>query len=81
MRVLVIHQNFPGQFAHLVRTWSQRAGWDVRGLGRDTAPGLPGFNALMRYKPTCARWKTPRCTAKPLRAPCSHCVNQALCPM
>ena len=51
MRVLVIHQNFPGQFAHLVRTWSQRPGWDVRGLGRDTAPGLPGFNALTRYTP------------------------------
>jgi len=54
MRVLVIHQNFPGQFAHLVRTWSQRPGWDVRGLGRDTAPGLPGFRALMRYKPARA---------------------------
>ncbi|MBX9716137.1 MAG: glycosyltransferase family 4 protein [Burkholderiaceae bacterium] len=54
MRVLVIHQNFPGQFSHLVRTWSQRPGWDVRGLGRDTAPGLHGFNALMRYKPARA---------------------------
>ena len=54
MRVLVIHQNFPGQFALLVRTWSQRAGWDVRGLGRDTAPGLPDFNALMRYQPARA---------------------------
>jgi glycosyltransferase involved in cell wall biosynthesis len=54
MRVLVIHQNFPGQFAHLVRTWSQRPGWDVRGLGRDTAPGLPGFNALTRYAPARA---------------------------
>ncbi len=54
MRVLVIHQNFPGQFAHLVRTWSERPGWDVRGLGRDTAPGLPGFNALTRYAPARA---------------------------
>jgi glycosyltransferase involved in cell wall biosynthesis len=50
MRLLVIHQNFPGQFGHFVRTWSQRPGWDVRGLGRDTAPGLPGFDMLMRYK-------------------------------
>ena len=49
MRVLVIHQNFPGQFGHLVRTWSRRPGWDVRGLGRDTAPGLRGFDALQRY--------------------------------
>lgn len=50
MRILVIHQNFPGQFGHLVRAWAQRPGWDVRGLGRDTAPGLPGFNALQRYR-------------------------------
>jgi glycosyltransferase involved in cell wall biosynthesis len=49
MRLLVIHQNFPGQFGHLVRAWAQRQGWDVRGLGRDTAPGLPGFDKLYRY--------------------------------
>ena len=49
MRVLVVHQNFPGQFGHLVRTWSSRLGWDVRALGRDTAPGLRGFDALQRY--------------------------------
>lgn len=35
MEVLVIHQNFPGQFAHQVRAWCQRRGWEVRGLGRD----------------------------------------------
>lgn len=50
MRLLVIHQNFPGQFGHFVRTWAQRPGWQVRGLGRDTAPGLPGFETLIRYK-------------------------------
>jgi hypothetical protein len=50
MRLLVVHQNFPGQFGHLVKAWAQRPGWDVRGLGRDTAPGLPGFDKLMRYK-------------------------------
>jgi glycosyltransferase involved in cell wall biosynthesis/DNA-binding CsgD family transcriptional regulator len=49
MRVLVIHQNFPGQFGHLVRAWSRRPGWDVRALGRDTAPSLPGFDKLTRY--------------------------------
>ena len=49
MRVLVTHQNFPGQFAHLVRAWASRPGWDVRGLGRDTAPGLAGFDAMVRY--------------------------------
>jgi glycosyltransferase involved in cell wall biosynthesis len=50
MRLLVLHQNFPGQFGHLVRAWAQRPGWDVRALGRDTAPGLPGFAGLTRYK-------------------------------
>jgi len=50
MRVLVVHQNFPGQFSHLTRAWAQRPGWDVRALGRDTAPGLPGFDNLVRYK-------------------------------
>jgi len=50
MRVLVIHQNFPGQFGHLVTAWAQRPGWDVRALARETAPGLPGFDGLLRYK-------------------------------
>ena len=50
MRLLVLHQNFPGQFGRLVRAWSQRPGWDVRAIGRDTAPGLAGFNGLNRYK-------------------------------
>lgn len=50
MLVLVIHQNFPGQFAHLVKTWSQRPGWDVRALGSETAPGLSGFKGLLRYR-------------------------------
>lgn len=50
MRVLVVHQNFPGQFGHLVQAWSRRPGWDVRGIGRDTAPGLPGFAHLARYR-------------------------------
>jgi glycosyltransferase involved in cell wall biosynthesis len=51
MRLLALHQNFPGQFGHMVRTWQQRPGWQIRGIGRDTAPGLAGFDALTRYKP------------------------------
>jgi glycosyltransferase involved in cell wall biosynthesis len=50
VRLLVLHQNFPGQFGHLVKAWSAQPGWDVRAVGRDTAPGLPGFAALARYK-------------------------------
>ncbi|MEO8298192.1 MAG: glycosyltransferase family 4 protein [Burkholderiales bacterium] len=51
MRLLVIHQNFPGQFKHLVQAWQHCPGWDVRAIGRDTAPGLPGFANLIRYQP------------------------------
>lgn len=50
MRVLVVHQNFPGQFGHLVKAWSRRPGWDVRAIGSSQAPGLPGFDKLMRYR-------------------------------
>lgn len=50
MRVLVIHQNFPGQFGHLTQVWSRRRGWDVRALGAELAPGLSGFDKLMRYR-------------------------------
>jgi glycosyltransferase involved in cell wall biosynthesis len=50
MRILIAHQNFPGQFGHLARAWSSRPGWDVRALAREGAPGLPGFTRLIRYK-------------------------------
>lgn len=40
MRLLVIHQNFPGQFRHLIPHWAKEPGWQVVGIGRDTAPGL-----------------------------------------
>nr|WP_255719785.1 glycosyltransferase family 4 protein [Pelomonas sp. P8] len=56
MRVLIIHQNFPGQFRHVAKAWSERPGWKVVGIGRDTAPGMPeleksGRLTLIRYKP------------------------------
>jgi len=49
MRLLVLHQNFPGQFRTLVQAWAARPGWEVKALGRDIAPGLPGFRGLARY--------------------------------
>jgi len=56
MRVLIVHQNFPGQFRHVAKAWSQRPGWQVVGIGRETAPGMPelersGRLTLIRYKP------------------------------
>ncbi len=56
MRMLIVHQNFPGQFRHVAKAWSQRPGWQVVGIGRETAPGMPelersGRLKLIRYKP------------------------------
>src|SRR5665213_1408365 len=50
MRILVVHQNFPGQFGHLAKTWASRPGWEVRALGRETAPGMADFSGLVRYR-------------------------------
>ncbi|MEY4564261.1 MAG: hypothetical protein RLZZ618_3538 [Pseudomonadota bacterium] len=49
MRILLIHQNFPGQFRHVAQAWAARPGWQVLAIGRDTAPGLPGIRCL-KYK-------------------------------
>jgi glycosyltransferase involved in cell wall biosynthesis len=53
MRILLIHQNFPGQFRHVAPIWARRPGWKVMAIGRDTCPGLPGVPEikLIRYRP------------------------------
>lgn len=50
MRVLFIHQNFPGQFRHIAAHLASQPGYEVLAIGRDTAPGLAGVK-LLRYKP------------------------------
>ncbi len=50
MRILIIHQNFPGQFRHVARCLLEQPGVEVLAIGRDTAPGLAGV-PLLRYKP------------------------------
>jgi glycosyltransferase involved in cell wall biosynthesis len=50
MRILVIHQNFPGQFKHIAKAWAERSGWQVIGIGREGCPGLPGVRCI-QYKP------------------------------
>ncbi len=41
MHILIIHQNFPGQFRHMASAWSGLPDWEVVGLGHETAPGMP----------------------------------------
>lgn len=50
MRVLFIHQNFPGQFRHLAAHLAKRDDVEVLAIGREQAPGLSGVR-LLRYKP------------------------------
>jgi hypothetical protein len=40
MRILLIHQNFPGQFRRIGHNWAQQPGWEVLGLGSAKAPGM-----------------------------------------
>jgi len=47
MNILVLHQNFPGQFRHAAAHLA-KAGHDVLGVGAKTAPGLSGVR-LIRY--------------------------------
>lgn len=39
-RILLVHQNFPGQFRRIGQVWAEQPGWEVMGLGRRTAPGM-----------------------------------------
>ncbi|MCJ8170769.1 glycosyltransferase family 4 protein [Atopomonas sediminilitoris] len=50
MKVLFIHQNFPGQFRHIAAHLAAHPEYNVLAIGRDTSPGLPGVE-LLRYKP------------------------------
>jgi glycosyltransferase involved in cell wall biosynthesis len=45
-RILLVHQNFPGQFRRIGQVWAQQPGWEVIGLGRNTAPGMDGVRWL-----------------------------------
>jgi len=60
IRVLFIHQNFPGQFKHVASRLSDLKDFEVRAIGRDTAKGLPGVK-ITRYKPGTR----PKSTAHP----------------
>ncbi|MDR0563644.1 MAG: glycosyltransferase family 4 protein [Azoarcus sp.] len=50
MKILLIHQNFPGQFRRLAADMVRRPGFEVIAIGRETAPGMDGVR-LLRYRP------------------------------
>lgn len=50
MNLLLIHQNFPGQFRHLASDLVRQGEHQVLAIGRDTAPGMPVIR-LLRYRP------------------------------
>jgi glycosyltransferase involved in cell wall biosynthesis len=49
-RVLIVHQNFPGQFRHVARHLAARPDVELICFGRAQAPGLEGV-PLRRYTP------------------------------
>lgn len=46
MNLLLIHQNFPGQFRRLALSWASHPTWNILGIGRDTAPGMKSVRWL-----------------------------------
>jgi len=48
MNVLILHQNFPGQFRHIARHLAA-SGHNVLGVGAQQAPGMQGIR-LIRYE-------------------------------
>ncbi len=56
MRVLFVHQNFPGQYRHVAPALAARPGTEVVALGINPAPAMPGVRHV-RY--TVAGRSTP----------------------
>lgn len=66
MKLLVIHQNFPGQFCHVVLAALARRD-QVVAIGRDTAPGVAGVK-IYRYR-AVGRAPKPSQNAPPADTP------------
>ncbi|MDR1853391.1 MAG: glycosyltransferase, partial [Azoarcus sp.] len=50
MKILFIHQNFPGQFRHLAAHLARLPGYEALAIGRETAPNMPN-SRIIRYTP------------------------------
>lgn len=49
MNILIIHQNFPGQFRHIVKNLVGMPGVNVKAIGHKACPGMPAID-LIRYE-------------------------------
>lgn len=50
LKVLFIHQNFPGQFRHIINYLSERDDIKLLGIGLNTAPGMGKSIPQIKYK-------------------------------
>lgn len=48
--ILFIHQNFPGQFRHIIQYLAKRDDVNLLGIGLDTAPGMGTLIPQIKYK-------------------------------
>jgi glycosyltransferase involved in cell wall biosynthesis len=60
MRVLFVHQNFPGQYRHIAPILARRKGAQVVGLGENPAEALPGVRHVRYKAPPAGRNDTHR---------------------
>jgi glycosyltransferase involved in cell wall biosynthesis len=60
MRVLFVHQNFPGQYRHIAPALAARPGYQVIGLGENPGDELPGVQHVRYKAPDPAGEKTHR---------------------
>jgi glycosyltransferase involved in cell wall biosynthesis len=67
LRALFVHQNFPGQYAHLAPALAERAGVQVWGVGEKPGYAAPGVNYFAYGAPRGAGEQTHR-YIRPLEA-------------
>jgi glycosyltransferase involved in cell wall biosynthesis len=60
LRALFVHQNFPGQYAHLAPALAERAGVQVWGVGEKEGYGAPGVRYIAYGQPRGAGEQTHR---------------------
>lgn len=65
--ILFIHQNFPGQFRHIIQHLAKRGDVNLLGIGLDTAPGMGSLIPQIKYK--LHRVPTPQTHQNPKMLP------------